>query len=422
MFKHTKKYIFKGACVTDIFQKHYESIKVTIDGESENYILNVNEMEYIRHLEGLNLLIPPEIHFDQFYADSYEKDIPDENFPDYFHVIPGKKYKMEIVQFFVPCSGDVSLLNNCPDSLFYMNCGGNFEIQNNSLLVEFINFSNNAEKLKLNYHKEINGIINNYHVLRNDIEIYNKSLKAQILAKLNQRRQKLLSKSNLLSSLGVPLKNKNNLPLTYSVPKLKFKEKIVIKPFVSEKGLKPEPTLDNDNYRILLKHINDVGKNFERMPKVYSNKNEEDLRDHILMNLDPLFEFGCVSGETFNKTGRTDIQFRYDSSVIFIAECKFWRGEKNYLSTIDQLLNYLTWRDTKVSIIVFVREKDITAIIEKVKKETCNHSNYLSYVNSSDENWFNYRFHLNGDSNREVKLAVQIFHLPKDNKIKNEQI
>lgn len=86
------------------------------------------------------------------------------------------------------------------------------------------------------------------------------------------------------------------------------------------------------------------------------------------------------------------------------------------MSTIDQLLGYLTWRDTKSSVIIFVKQKDFSAVIEKVKNETSQHSNFLSFVNQSDENWFNYRFHLNGDRNREVRLAVQLFHLP-DNKV-----
>lgn len=130
------------------------------------------------------------------------------------------------------------------------------------------------------------------------------------------------------------------------------------------------------------------------------------------MTLDPNFEYGSVTGETFNKTGKTDIQLRHDSSVVFIAECKFWTGEKGFLRTIDQLLNYLTWRDTKTSVIMFVRQKDFSSILDKVENITKTHSNYIAFVSKSDENWFNYRFHLKGDKNREVKLAVQLFHIP----------
>ena len=416
MLRQNNNFIFSDGRISDVFHRNYESINATIESESENYILNVNETEYIEHLESKYKLISPEIHFDQVYADSYEGDVPAEYFPKSYDVYLGKKYKREIIQFFIPCAGDISLLNNYPASVIYMGVGSRFEIRNNILLAEFINFSNNVEEIQRNYQNEVNGIHGNYNALKKDIDNYNNSLKEHITSQLNQRKQKLLSKNNLLSSLGVPIKKKENVASTYAVPKPQLRDKIIVKPIVHEKGFKPEPTLDNDNYRKILKLINDVGKNFERMPSVYKDKGEEDLRDHILLTLDPNFEFGCATGETFNKTGRTDIQLRHDSSVIFIAECKFWSGEKMYLATIDQLLGYLTWRDTKASVIVFVKQKDFTAILEKVKNNTANHSNYLGFVDRPDENWFNFRLHINGDRNREVKLAVQLYHLPDDKK------
>jgi hypothetical protein len=405
--------IFCGGRISEVFQRAFDTIKSTINSESEDYIFNVNETEYAEHLECKHKLTSPEIHFEQVYVDSYEGDVQAEYFHRSYDVHSGKMYKKEIIQFFIPVSGDINLLNYAPASEIIMNGGGRFVIKGDTLLAEFINFSNNADEIKRNYQNEANGIHGNYHNLQKDIESFNHSLKVHIIDQINQRKQKLLSKNNLLFSLGVPIKKKDNTASTFAVPKPQLREKIIVKPVVHEKGFKPEPTLDNDNYLKILKLINDVGKNFERMPSVYKDKGEEDLRDHILMTLDPNFEYGSASGETFNKTGKTDIQLRYDSSVIFIAECKFWSGEKMYLRTIDQLLGYLTWRDTKASVIVFVTQKDFTAILEKVKNETDKHVNYLGFIDRPDENWFNFRFHINGDRNREVKLAVQLYHLPK---------
>ena len=404
--------IFSKGRISEIFQKAVDAIQSTIENETENYILNANETEYAEHLESKHKLDVPELHFDQVNADSYEADIPAEYFPRTFNVYEGKKYKKEIIQFFIPCSGNVNLLAYSPANFISLGGGGHFEIKGDSIVAEFINFSNNAEEINRNYQSELNGVHSNYNYLRNDIIEFNNSLKAHIQSVFGQRKSKLLSKNNLLASLGVPLRKKDNVPSTFSIPKPQLREKIIVKPVVHEKGFKPEPTLDNENYKKILKIINDIGKNFERMPSVYKDKDEEDLRDHILMTLDPNFEFGSASGETFNKTGKTDIQLRYDSSVVFIAECKFWSGPKNYLSTIDQLLGYLTWRDNKASVIVFVKQKDFTAILSKVEAETTKHPNFLSFVGKTDENWFNYRFHINGDRNREVQLAVQVYNIP----------
>lgn len=405
--------IFSSGRISDKFASAFDSIKRTVEYESEDYILNVNETEYIKHLAEQYKMQVPEIKFADVYADNYEEDIPAEYFPMTFYVNEGKKYKKEIIQFIIPVDGDADLLSNCPASSISLGGGGNFHVKGNSIVAEFINFSNDAKKIRQDYDNEVRGVHRNYDTLKRDIQNFNDSLESNIKSLFTQRKQKILSKNELMSSLGVPLKKKQTTSNTFSVPQPKLKEKITVKPTVTQKGFKPEPTLDLDNYNHILKLINDVGKNFERMPSVYKGKGEEDLRDHILMTLDPNFEFGSASGETFNKSGKTDIQLRYDSSVIFIAECKFWTGEKGYLNTISQLLNYLTWRDTKASVVIFVKQKDLSSILEKVRNKTSEHENYLGFVSQTDENWFNYRFHLNGDRNRELKLAVQLYHLPK---------
>src|SRR5262249_5724843 len=53
---------------------------------------------------------------------------------------------------------------------------------------------------------------------------------------------------------------------------------------------------------------------------------------------------------------------------IFIAECKYWSGAKGLGNTLDQLFRYVTWRDTKTSIIKFVDRKSFTPIVEEATK------------------------------------------------------
>jgi hypothetical protein len=412
MYRPNSNRIFSKDSLDIIFKNQYLSIRSMIDNDSDDYILNVNETSYIEHVESKHLLDPPVIEFDNMTVDSYEDNIPAEYFPFTYHVNQGQTYKQEIIRFYITCTGDISLLNYTASNIIPMGSGGNFNIQGNAIVTEIVKFSKSAEEIKRLLQIEINAIHNFYPGLIKDIESFNRSLKREISTYFLNRKDKILSSKNLLSALGVPLKNKDKVPSTFSIPNPKFKEKIQIKPVVYEKGFIPEPRLDFENYQKILKLINDVGKNFERLPSVYKGKGEEDLRDHILMTLDPNFEFGSASGETFNKTGKTDIQLRYDSSVVFIAECKFWGGEKKYLDTIDQLIKYLTWRDTKAAIIIFVNQLDFTTILDKVDRVTKDHSNYMRFLGKSDENWFNYDFHIIGDKNREIKLTVMLYHLP----------
>ncbi len=106
-------------------------------------------------------------------------------------------------------------------------------------------------------------------------------------------------------------------------------------------------------------------------PLTYSNKGEEDLRDHLLLQLAPRVKNeGSVTGETFSKVGKTDILYRHNNSNAFIAECKFWKGQAKYLEAITQLLNYLIWRDSQAATIIFVKNKEMSSVLEIIRQVT----------------------------------------------------
>jgi hypothetical protein len=101
----------------------------------------------------------------------------------------------------------------------------------------------------------------------------------------------------------------------------------------------------------------------ERSPSAFVSMDEEALRSHFLVQLNGHYE-GQATGETFNYQGKTDILIRSEGRNIFVAECKFWGGPKKLTETIDQLLGYSCWRDTKVAVILFNRNKDFSKVLE----------------------------------------------------------
>jgi hypothetical protein len=128
------------------------------------------------------------------------------------------------------------------------------------------------------------------------------------------------------------------------------------------------------------------------------------------MVLSPHFQ--STTGETFNKKGKTDILIRHEKENVFVAECKFWSGMKTFHKTIDQLLGYLTWRDSKAAVISFVRNKELTPVLEAIEKETPSHGCFVKYQGKKKDGWFMFEFHLPGDPGRSVQLAVMVFHFP----------
>jgi hypothetical protein len=97
---------------------------------------------------------------------------------------------------------------------------------------------------------------------------------------------------------------------------------------------------------------------------------------------------------------------------IFIAECKFWNGEKALVETIDQILGYLSWRDTKAAIILFNRNKGFSEVLAKVQGAANGHPNRKRGPKIESETRFRYVFGNPSDMSREIILTIVAFDVP----------
>src|SRR5713226_1554611 len=80
-------------------------LKQKIYSENSNYLLNVNETEYLEHLASEFAIEPLELRFDEMTVSSFERDIPAEHFPPTFHVYAGKSYPKPVIRYHIPFSG-----------------------------------------------------------------------------------------------------------------------------------------------------------------------------------------------------------------------------------------------------------------------------------------------------------------------------
>jgi hypothetical protein len=208
----------------------------------------------------------------------------------------------------------------------------------------------------------------------------------------------------------VPIRRATSVPATFAIPAV-VRKKIIPKPQASAGIFQPEPAIDETVYEEILQIIQDTGRVFERLPSTYADKDEESLRDHLILQLEPRFE-GSTTGETFNKSGKTDILMRYQNRNVFVAECKFWRGEKAHFEALDQILSYLTWRDSKTALVYFVDAKEMSLPLKALAEGTPKHPCFVAEGEKKEESWLNFEFHLPGDKGRSVRLAILSFHLP----------
>ncbi|MFC3230359.1 hypothetical protein ACFOGJ_24130 [Marinibaculum pumilum] len=245
--------------------------------------------------------------------------------------------------------------------------------------------------------------------LRADVERHRPEMENLARQYVAKRRAKLLSDRNLISNIGYEIKVRPDTPRTYAPPDIRRK----LAPTVARQGtgtFKPEPALDVENYKHILKVIADMAIVIERSPSAFKDLDEEALRFLFLVPLNGHYE-GSASGEVFNYQGKTDILIRVDGKNIFIAECKFWAGPKNFSDTIDQILRYTSWRDTKTAIILFNKNKNFTKVIDAIPNAVTSHPNFRR-EGPKDETIFQYTLHHPDDPDRELSLAILAFDVP----------
>jgi len=401
--------LFCGGFLDRYLDDNTKCIASFIEQEKEDYILNVNETEYIDHLSAEFSVELLEIHPESIDATKFDIDIPAESMPREFDVRRGGSFNVPAFRYFLPYSGNANLLLFNPSpSLSWTT---EVEIEEECICFEIHDVRRDSKRINREKQKVINNIDRKIKDINEQVQRYNEELPTRIEGIFKAKKEKFLRDNKLLASLDVPIRKKDNIPETYAIPTPATVKKIKAKPIVTEKGYTPDPSLGDAIYEEILQTISDLGRVFERLPATYRDKSEEDLRDHLLLYLEPRFE-GSATGETFNRTGKTDILIRHENTNVFVAECMFWAGQKKYLEKITQLLGYLTWRDSKAAMVLFVKNKDITSVLGAVENETPNHENYLGFVNRPEESWFNYRFHIIGDKNRTVRLAVLLIHIP----------
>ena len=168
-----------------------------------------------------------------------------------------------------------------------------------------------------------------------------------------------------------------------------------------------------NDYEHILRVLENMVRVMERSPSAFASMDEEALRSHFLVQLNGHYE-GQATGETFNYEGKTDILVRSEGKNVFIAECKFWSGPKKLVETINQLLGYSSWQDTKVAVIVFNRKRDFSKVLAAIPETVKSHPNFKRELPGSSETTFRYRFAHRDDRNREMILTVLAFDVPRE--------
>lgn len=405
--------IFHEGDLSEHLRRREAALKQEIQQEPEEHALGADERQLVEYFATKHRIDPLVLDFDGVYATDSEAMVRAEDFPSggFWNVSAGKQYKKTKITFHIPFSGEAELLRYRPSSRILWT--EEVTVGQGEVSFAVIAFrESDAEIVNRESKRTLDSIKQQYGNVSREVTSFNDGLTRTVEGLVRARKEALLRRRNLVGALEVPVRRRDpaTVPVTFSVPVTK--KPVIVKPSVPPEGkFVPEPALADTVYQEILKLIRVFGVEMERHPGLYAGKDEETLRDYLLLVLAPHFQ--SVTGETFNKGGKTDILIRHEKSNVFVAECKFWRGQKSLVEAIDQVLGYLTWRDSKAAVICFVKNREIAAVVDQIERTAAQHPCHVRSGGKVAEGWYSFAFHLRGDASRAVALSVLCFHFPE---------
>lgn len=402
--------IFGQQDASSSFSHYIQEMTDEINKKSNDYILNVDVEEwkeyFINKYDFLELTVFPEKVNVEFKRKGKVKR---EQF--------GREYDSEtyIFELSVPYTGWSFLFMLKPSTCTIMHPRVNVPSTDaGNVTAEFTLYEQNEQRFEYEKNHLLKAITVNVPNINSDLRKFKAEVARTFDTLYQRRKEKVLSENSFFEKLNINI-NKSTDKI-FKVPAVK--KRVVPEPVVDKKSTKKyveTPAMDDGFYADILDVIYTFFKSVEKKPSTYKSKDEEGLRDYVLPTLETRYDNTSVTGETFNKGGKTDILIRYkDGSNLFVAECKYWKGEGVLFETINQLFDrYLTWRDSKVAIIFFVKNKEFSKVLKTLQESIPKHEYFVRENGSRGESSFSYIFHFPTDKGKLVYAEIMAFHFPE---------
>ncbi len=407
-FSRENNLLFCEGDLSATLQAQVANLRAEIDGLASDYVLKISFEDLINHLVDKFRVEPISLMKDDIHIGSSGDTTVDMSH-DFRYGGRATHVPATFAEFVIPFTGDAQIFRLRP-STFHFN-PPRAHVNGQALHLRYTSVEHNPAAMRSGFDNDLKNIEQFLQWGEAEIQRYNHQLEETIRQRLNQRKEKFLKDKGLVEALGFPIKTRSDSLQTYAAPVMRKKLPIQ-KPAVVSGTFKPEPRLEMEHYEHILTVISNMVQVMERSPQAFAKMGEEDLRTHILVQLNGHYE-GQATGETFNYEGKTDILIRAEGRNIFIGECKIWKGAEVFKSTIDQLLGYTAWRDTKTAIILFNRNKNTSSVIAQIPELIKQHTNFKRDIASyKHESGFRFVLHHRDDKNHELTLTVLVFDVP----------
>jgi hypothetical protein len=415
MYDRPRDYLFATESLDAMLRRRTSDMAGHIDQISQEQFLVSSDEDLIAHLLPTFSIEPLELHEDQRSMQQSETSVdvsrdrsrvfmPDTRGPVY---IPGTR-----IEIAVPFSGEAWLFAYKTNPSLSVFPRGVVDIRDGRRQVN-LTFDRAHDVQPESIKRDVEDSL---RILRQCVEFsaaqvrtFNTYVRQNLVSAISGRRARLQKHSSLADILDIPLAAKAGAPPLK--PIMVETKRPPSLPNAPKSGLKPEPGISDDVYEKILGVIRHEGRTFETTPATFSKFVEEELRDLLVAHLNGHFQ-GKAAGEVFRKLGKTDICIQEENRSAFVGECKVWGGAAQVSGDIDQLLGYLTWRDSKAAMIVFNKSvKGFAATQEALINAIREHPHFVKELGSNEPGEWRVVMRSQEDEGRRVTVHVFAFNI-----------
>lgn len=392
-------------------QQAEHKLKAAVDTYSSDALLSANEADLVDHFVEEYAVSPIRLIEAEIHADTAEAKIDVTGRFEYGG-FPGERVVVSgtTATLHVPFEGDPELFEFVASTRTFNQPYG--VVRGRELVLSFTGTPKDMTRAKAELESDLANVRKHVDWIAKDVTAFNERLPGVVQSAVVARKKRLLDQDNLAASLGYPLRRRDDAPQTYSVPAKRKAVQPRRKPGAGSRFV-PEPALDKATYEAILNVLNNMVQVMEQSPDAFAGMGEEDLRSHFLVQLNGQFEVGATA-ESFRGSGSTDILLGQDGRNVFLAECKFWKGPKSLSEALDQLLDYTIWRDAKAAVLLFNRNKDLSAVLRKIPSTIEAHDQCASEVRQVGETSFEFKLRNRDDHDRLIAVTLLAFDVPTD--------
>jgi hypothetical protein len=397
--------LFASGMLTEALRAQTMNAEQAVDDWDRAALLKTPDHEIVAYLLAEYGVACPVLHRDQ----AQQEPAADEVVParSMFTGLPVNQRLTKIV-IAVPFDGDSAVFGLQPSSFTLNPPRGQIDVHRRELRLTWLGDPQaglEAAVIRQFFDGQLDSIERYLLASKAEIDGHNSRLRERVVGRLAQRRGQLRAELQLAVDLGYRARDVDDVAVHVIRRRIDTPKRPVTGSAV------PEPAMADEQYEDALKVLRNARNVIERSPHLTASMSEEWIRDLLLMFLNAVF-VGAAAGEVFNANGKTDILIRVEDRNVFIAECKIWAGPAKFREAIDQLLGYLSWRDTKAALILFIRTGRTSEVIAKAITEIEGHPNFKhSLARVKDDERYDCVLRPTRDPDQEIRVALLPFAL-----------